>query len=66
MKTKTKKKKSAEMVAGIKAIIYLQGLAGITETPGQATKGWLAMSANDKAQTMAAYEQLNPLIPEAR
>lgn len=40
---------------GIEAIIKLQAMAGITETPEQAKKGWNSMSATEKEQTENAY-----------
>lgn len=43
---------------GVKAIIFLQGLSGITETEEQARSGWKEMSDDEKASTMAAYEAL--------
>lgn len=47
--------KDQEEVDGVKAIIALQKVAGITETEEQARNGWRGMSANEKKQTMAAF-----------
>lgn len=42
---------------GIKAIIYLQSMAGITETPEQAKKGWESMRAHERDRTLRLYRQ---------
>jgi hypothetical protein len=43
---------------GIKAIIELQALAGITETEEQAAAGWLAMNDREKAKTLSVHRML--------
>ncbi len=43
---------------GIEAIIKLQAMAGITETPKQAKKGWNKMSTGEKEQTELAYNSV--------
>ena len=43
---------------GIKAIISLQALAGITETEERARNGWNSMSDHEKEQTEIAYNTL--------
>lgn len=40
---------------GIRAIIYLQSMAGIVETEETARKGWRKMSVHDRQSTMIAY-----------
>ena len=44
-----------EEKAGVKAIIFLQKMNGITETEEQALVGWLKMSESERENTMAAY-----------
>ena len=44
--------------AGVKMIIYLQSIIGITETPEKALAGWRGMSAQSKETTWAAYRTL--------
>lgn len=41
--------------AGVKAIIYLQKLAGIDEPKERALKNWKAMGERDRLQTMMAF-----------
>ncbi len=43
---------------GIEAIIKLQAMAGIVETPKQAKKGWNRMSAAEKKQTEFVYNSM--------
>ncbi len=52
---KEKVVKSKAMIDGIKAIIYLQSMAGIVETPAQAAKGWIALGKSGQRSTMNAY-----------
>ena len=47
-----------ERERGIKAIIFLQSLAHITETRDNAEKGWASMSDSDRENTMAAFQAL--------
>jgi len=53
---------------GIAAIIYLQGLADITESPERAGKQWDAFDQWDRTNTLAAHARfsrlLSPPIPE--
>lgn len=49
---------------GIKAIIALQTMVGITETEDQAKKGWNIMSDFDKKQTEAAHKVLLGGFPD--
>lgn len=49
-----------EEKAGVKAIIYLQQMGGITETREEAIAGWRAMSNIEKQTTMRVYNQFNP------
>lgn len=42
---------------GIKAIIYLQSIAGITETSEQAKRGWSIMSTHERDTTLRIYRQ---------
>ena len=42
---------------GIKAIIYLQSIAGIVETPEQAKNGWGSMRAHERDTTLRLYRQ---------
>jgi hypothetical protein len=44
---------------GIKAIIFLQSLAGIEETPEDAKIGWHQMSHREKCFTLALYRTLD-------
>jgi len=46
---------------GIEAIIYLQSLAGITETEEQARAGWRSMSDSEKQTTMFTYNLLGDM-----
>jgi len=41
---------------GIKAIIFLQALAGIKESEEEAKIGWREMTSYDQENTMAAYK----------
>lgn len=50
----------ADEAEGIKAIIYLQGLASITETEERARAGWAGMSDSERKITMETYEALKP------
>jgi hypothetical protein len=43
---------------GVKMIQYLQKLAGIDEPVVRALRNWRGMTANDKANTAAAYRAL--------
>lgn len=45
---------------GIKAIIALQKLAGIKETKVKARRGWVAMTKEERDETMRAYKILFP------
>jgi len=45
---------------GIKAIIFLQSMAGIEETEEQATKGWNSMAQWEKESTEKAYKLFAP------
>jgi hypothetical protein len=44
--------------AGMKAIVALQQVAGITETENRALYGWRNMTAHERAQTMLAYQAM--------
>lgn len=48
-------KKKLDDAVGGKAIIELQAIVGITETPEQAKTGWAAMSPEQREQTMLAH-----------
>jgi hypothetical protein len=50
--------KRDEEEKGIQAIIDLQKIAGITETPEKAKIGWNAMNDYDKETTLAAHKVL--------
>ncbi len=41
---------------GIAAIIFLQDMMGIKETPESAAKGWDGLSSGFKQQTLDAYD----------
>lgn len=49
-----------EREAGVRAIIDLQGVLGIVETEEKARAGWLAMTLEDREQTMRAHETCFP------
>jgi hypothetical protein len=58
-------KLSPEDEAGVQAIIYLQGLAGIKETETSALHGWRQLSVDHRRRTMAAYRlMLNAFQPK--
>ena len=40
---------------GVKAIIFLQGMVGITEPEDVARRNWLAMRGWERESTMKAY-----------
>jgi hypothetical protein len=44
-----------EETEGVKAIVWLQSLAGITEPEEKALKGWQDMSEQERDQTLLAY-----------
>jgi len=48
-----------EEANGIKAIIFLQAMAGTEETEEQAKSGWAGMSDSEKRQTLFAYKMFN-------
>ena len=50
--------KESEREKGIKAIIYLQASAGITETPEEAGKDWGTFSKAEQEQTMIFYRMM--------
>lgn len=50
--------KTFDRETGVKAIIYLQSLVGITETQQQAELGWDRMTNHEREQTMLAYAML--------
>jgi len=52
-------KKMKEQDEGVKAIIFLQGLAGIKEPEERAIRNWNNFTDREKEQTLAAYRQLN-------
>lgn len=43
---------------GVKAIIALQALAGIVETPEQAKAGWAKMSPSEQQKTLRVYAMI--------
>lgn len=43
---------------GIKAVIYLQSLAGIEESEEDAKAGWNSMTGSEKRRTMEIYAML--------
>ena len=43
---------------GIKAIIYLQSMAGIRESRDKAERGWDGMSEHEQETTIHVYEML--------
>ncbi len=45
---------------GIEAIIFLQGLVGITETREKAEAGWNGMQAWERTSTLQAYAVIKP------
>lgn len=45
---------------GIKAIIALQAMAGITESEEDAKKGWQSMSKYERDITLSAYRMFAP------
>ena len=47
-------------IVGIAAIIALQAVAGITETPEEAAEGWDAMKDWERQSTMDAYKAIFP------
>jgi hypothetical protein len=49
----------ATLEEGIKAIMFLQSKAGITETEKQATTGWNSMSRSEKETTMNVYKMMS-------
>lgn len=44
-----------KLAAGVRAIIYLQSMQGIVETPAQAKLGWTKMAEEERDRTMAVY-----------
>lgn len=55
----------SEEELGIEAIIFLQGLVGVIETPEQARIGWNKMTVYEKANTLAAYEVIGIAVEKA-
>jgi hypothetical protein len=51
---------------GIKAIIALQAMAGITETEDQARAGWASMSEHERTTTMEVHQLLGRAPSPAR
>jgi hypothetical protein len=43
---------------GIKAIIFLQGMANIPETRTKAERGWNSMSQHEKEFTLEFYKKM--------
>lgn len=50
-----------EQEDGVKMIIFLQGMAGTTETPENALKGWNSMTAAEQATTKEVYHLFSML-----
>ncbi len=48
---------------GVKAIIFLQNMAGITDTETQALVGWNKMSQGEKKSTLSVYEMFANKTP---
>jgi len=45
---------------GVRAIVYLQSLAGITETEEQAIIGWRLMTPGEQEQTLYVFKIIRP------
>lgn len=45
---------------GAKAIIYLQSMAGITETEKDAVRYWRTFTDEEKQKTITAYRKYSP------
>jgi hypothetical protein len=46
---------------GVKAIIFLQSMVGITETEEDAEKGWEGMTESEQETTLKTYEMFKDL-----
>lgn len=51
---------------GIRAIIWLQALAGIEETEEEARVGWQGMSVAEQQTTINIYNHLNSVIEKEK
>ena len=49
---------------GVKAIVFLQMMAGVQESEEVALKNWQAMSDLDKEHTEIIYNAFQPLVGE--
>ena len=49
---------------GVKAIIFLQGVFGVLESPEDASAGWLAMTMDQRDHTMSLYHALSKAAPK--
>jgi hypothetical protein len=61
-----KREVAVDEANGIKAIIFLQNLGGITETEEQARAGWNAMSDQEKEFTIEMYVRMDGDAVDAR
>jgi len=49
---------------GVRAIVFLQKIAGIVETEEEARTGWAGMSERERESTLVAYEALGGVKEE--